>query len=665
MIVARCLSYLATQIPGKPLSRNMRERVGRSALAQKWPLLQFAALNWLSFCLDSLRVSDYKHDSWTETANMVQKSTDFLEQQLSIMTCIEAFYTYGGCPIELISSTRDAIRMSHLGHGAQPGQASYFITHMKELVDELATTHNSWGDTLRLNPAEVWGDVTIFTKSRLEKEEAGDDLVSTATPVFSTSVSSADAATLGVLSIFPNKLFSKAGKIVLILHGIQIRRNDRQIRVGAPRTPSEFANASSGWLATYETFSIGESRSDSKSIVTIPLDTDDVIACLRQSLRFAAGTWKCSFPLTIAPGLDKISILNNIMLTNAHRGTYRQLPIRPDPHPQLQLAWNPKTIFTTRYSYQIYWSVDSRYVAFTDTGVRNQVFLGIFMNGPLEGQLKLVNSYAMVVPLEVTPSNCTFHPTAPLFLYQSNNSIFLWEIEKCTFFIVSKGFYLLAKVGSMPIHFHKIHCWKTFTNTPTFGIIVFGKTFANNRLMEASICFSPCGKYIAITHHGRTWSELMEVPAELLGQHHRMGKRPLDDEDGELASNKRVRTAETTLALAKLPEVISTAVDLRGGSATGMSATVLQNNDIGELTILNGDTELKSSISVVRFPKTIQMRSASSVVWLPSQTGLNSNAQCRLVVTSKPEGVYYSDEPVAATHLPMVVRKNVRALEVK
>lgn len=668
MIVDRCLSYLMTDIPAQPLSGSMRQRAEVSALKQRWPLLEFATFNWISLCLSSLKTYEDKHGSWDEVANMIRNSMDFLEQQLRIMTWIEVLYTYEGSTVRLTSSVRDAIWMPSIGYGIEPGQQNDLVSLIKELIDDLISIDGSWGNTLRENPAEIWGDVAVFAKSRFlkytgagameslaprlekeeEEEEAGHTLISTDTPVFSISVSSADAATLGVLSIFPNKAFFKGwqDRTDIPWHPSSKKWSPEwglwsgTSPPSAPRTSSDLAIASSGWLATYEAFSVGESRSESKIIVAIPLDADDIAACLRQSLGFSAGAWKCSFPLTIAPGLDKISILNNIIRIDAQRGTYISQRIPSESHPQLQLAWNPETIFSIRYSYQIYWSADSRYIAFTDNGIRHQTFLGLFSSGPLEEGLKLVNFVTMAVPREVALSNCTFHRTAPLFLYQSNNFIFLWEI---------------GKVGSMPICFHKVPSWRDF-----IGYLQ----------IEAKICFSACGKYITITHHGRPWPELMQVPAELLGQQHRLGKRPWDDGDGAVESKKRSKTAEigskeTTLAFAKLPAVISAAVDVHQDSAAGISATMLQNNSTRELTILNGDTELTRTISVAKLPETIQMRSASSIVWLPSQIGPNSNAQCRLIITSKPEEAYCSDEPAAASHLPMVVRKDVRALEVK
>ncbi|KAI6358019.1 hypothetical protein MCOR25_007439 [Pyricularia grisea] len=67
----------------------------------------------------------------------------------------------------------------------------------------------------------------------------------------------------------------------------------------------------------------------------------------------------------------------------------------------------------------------------------------------------------MPVPIDVIPSSCAFHPTVPLFLYQSDNSIFLWKF---------------GQVGSISIHFHKLPVWRDIPGyCPP---------------KEASICFS-------------------------------------------------------------------------------------------------------------------------------------------------------------------------------
>ena len=119
------------------------------------------------------------------------------------------------------------------------------------------------------------------------------------------------------------------------------------------------------------------------------------------------------------------------------------------------------------------------------------------------------------------------------------------------------------------------------------------------------------------------------------------------------------------LALGNLPAVVSTTVVLRQDSVTGTNATVLQNNNTGELAILNGDEKRESTISVATLPQFVPLQSVSSTISIPPRLDPNAGEQCKLIVTAKPSGVYYSNEPALATHLPFVLRKDVRALRVE
>lgn len=119
------------------------------------------------------------------------------------------------------------------------------------------------------------------------------------------------------------------------------------------------------------------------------------------------------------------------------------------------------------------------------------------------------------------------------------------------------------------------------------------------------------------------------------------------------------------LTLSSLPAVVSTTVVLRQDSITGTSATVLHNHNTGELSILDGDEGRESRISVATLPQSVPLQSMSSAVSIPSRLDPNSGEQCKLIARAKPLGVYYGDEVPSATHLPLVLRKDVRALRVE
>lgn len=217
-------------------------------------------------------------------------------------------------------------------------------------------------------------------------------------------------------------------------HSYQWKKGEAFIP-STPRTSVEFADACSGWFATYEIFAIRESRSDSSSIATIPLDAEDIAVCLRQSLRFEPlGGWKCSFPLTIAPTLDKISILYNVIHFSLDGTTSTVAPISADSHPRLRAFRGSETRFVIPYSYRLFWSLDSRYLAVTDSGLwepggKELTFLAIFSTAVVGKTTHLINHTMMPTDHGVWLHDCAFHPTEPLFLYRRDCSVFLWDFE--------------------------------------------------------------------------------------------------------------------------------------------------------------------------------------------------------------------------------------------
>lgn len=205
-----------------------------------------------------------------------------------------------------------------------------------------------------------------------------------------------------------------------------------------PRTSIEFSDACIGWLATYEIFTVRELGSESSAMATIPLDAEDIAACLRQSLRFIPlGGWKCSFPLTIAPGLEKISILYNVIHFGADGTTFTVAPIPADSHPRIRLVRSPETKFLLPYSYRLFWSLDSRYLAVTDGGFQEPraeevAFLAIFSTAVIGEPTRLINCIGMPTKFEAWMHDCAFYPTEPLFLYRNGCSVFLWNFRDGT-----------------------------------------------------------------------------------------------------------------------------------------------------------------------------------------------------------------------------------------
>lgn len=128
--------------------------------------------------------------------------------------------------------------------------------------------------------------------------------------------------------------------------------------------------ASSGWLATYEIFSVREHCCESMYQTSVCLQECIVELCLRQCLRFSLSCWKCSFPLAIAPGLAHFSILNTVYNFSPGSNGCVSAQIPTSFSERLRRSWTPETKRAISYSYDLSWSPDSRYLAFADFETR-------------------------------------------------------------------------------------------------------------------------------------------------------------------------------------------------------------------------------------------------------------------------------------------------------
>lgn len=212
----------------------------------------------------------------------------------------------------------------------------------------------------------------------------------------------------------------------------------------APDTPLEFQTACSGWIATYEIFSILDFRTKSISLTTIHLKPYNIELCLRQCLRFsplARGSWKCSFPLTISPGLGHLTILNTIYNVQDHPKICSGVDLPINLTPRVEKSWLPGWKRVLSYCYELCWSPNSKYLAFSDlernTSTKGNDALGIeiFYVARVGGFANrdqpptLINSTFLPEPQCNYIGNCHFHPTDPLFIFVVDNQIFIWEFE--------------------------------------------------------------------------------------------------------------------------------------------------------------------------------------------------------------------------------------------
>jgi hypothetical protein len=213
----------------------------------------------------------------------------------------------------------------------------------------------------------------------------------------------------------------------------------------SPRTTVEVMDACSDWTATYEILSVMASGSESVLLITIPLDPFDVEICLWQSLGYSASTfdndpsaWRCSFTLSIGPRLNTFTILDKLTYLDSNNTQYATtIPL--NSHIRYNDLWTRNRSFGGRsafqesyYSYQFTWSMDGRYLAFTDfecrigTRATDGTCLTIFSvtNGATGPRLALIASF-LCAALSKGIHACRFHPSDHLLLFQDDENTYL------------------------------------------------------------------------------------------------------------------------------------------------------------------------------------------------------------------------------------------------
>jgi hypothetical protein len=216
-----------------------------------------------------------------------------------------------------------------------------------------------------------------------------------------------------------------------------------------PVTPVQISNSCTGWLVTYEIFSVLTTNSESNILITVPLGELDVEICLRQSLEFDGDSdgWRCSVPLSISPHLDVFTVLDKVISIEIdHSYSVSSIPLVF--RPGLSDSWTTSRKFLTnplcRYMYELSWSSDGKYLSFQDLDfkdwrgskesdlkiVRHITSLAIFEIGRdiLGVNIALRNSHTFSNELQVKGvHSCHFHPSNSLILFRHEEDIYLWD----------------------------------------------------------------------------------------------------------------------------------------------------------------------------------------------------------------------------------------------
>lgn len=213
-----CISYLHRNIPNKPLSGQLGLMVHATVLERKYPLLRYATLMWIHHVVGAFHTKTTSSNS-SQIADMAQVTSEYLESKLQMMAWVEALYTFASAgDIAALSGLSTTI--ADMLEKPQSDECKLPTQDIQELIKDLSLLNHDWGLALSTNPAEIWGDVTLFTRSRFfqttkaatleslvsELEYEGEQGVhKVVEPTFSAALSSSDANRLAILNIFPPK----------------------------------------------------------------------------------------------------------------------------------------------------------------------------------------------------------------------------------------------------------------------------------------------------------------------------------------------------------------------------------------------------------------------------------------------------------------------------
>lgn len=235
LIATRCISSLET-IPQRPLSARLGQPALLPTVKKQWPLLRFA-LGWMELSLQAIASSLSTDTPAQEVLDMVDRASEYLRNGLSIMVWVEAWYSFHTAtnvpiPEHTTSNTRtievanfavlqntigDLSRAMSLEVIQNANKFHFYLSEAQEFVQDMILLQTEWGKVLSSSPHEIWGDVTIFTKSRFfvsTKAASAECLApemmvgtyhdprKTTKPTFSISMSSVDGRQLAVLAIF-------------------------------------------------------------------------------------------------------------------------------------------------------------------------------------------------------------------------------------------------------------------------------------------------------------------------------------------------------------------------------------------------------------------------------------------------------------------------------
>lgn len=215
LLAIRCITHLANELPCKPLSSQRGISISSAALDSQWPLLRLASQSWILLCAGAISATQETNIS-VELTSMIGLSEDYLRMGVNLLVWLEVIYTFEQSPLwrgfaEIITTSMQHCTLE---------RARCLLSSLRRLVDDLADIERNWSRTLSSNASEIYGDITVFTKSlffastkagSLEQlrpyvKQATEGIqIPSVQPTFTHTVYSPAADRVAVLSIFPSE----------------------------------------------------------------------------------------------------------------------------------------------------------------------------------------------------------------------------------------------------------------------------------------------------------------------------------------------------------------------------------------------------------------------------------------------------------------------------
>ncbi|KAE9374279.1 hypothetical protein N431DRAFT_481528 [Stipitochalara longipes BDJ] len=433
-IAIACMRYLAIKVPERPLSGQLGLESSPVEVDNKFPFLRYAAKHWPLHTYEAT-VSHAPHIEQVDTTvlnGLVSLIDRFLKSKLQIMTWIQSVYIFRSSEIcfeQLRSWAIYASKIITIKRIAEP-DLIHVANETLALCKDLGVLQAEWHPTLKRRPGEIWGDVTSFTKSRFLQSTKATEVTSLATvsplpdsicgvPLGQDTQVSLSGTEYAVLSIWPSQKFELAKE-----------------KFGSKVLDKLLREISSGWIATYEIWSIkGDLRRLCRK--TVPLDYNEILSQMQCTLNrgFWGSSWKFEFPTTISADLRTFCVLRTIYVfrktdsDSSSRLVPLVLPL--DFRYELNLRWprpgarayrqHVQSGRSQQQEYTVRICSTSRYICF-----RNYSIVAVFeLSHDTHPRISLLSH----IPDGIVHDVFCLHGTLPLLAFAESSSIKIWDFK--------------------------------------------------------------------------------------------------------------------------------------------------------------------------------------------------------------------------------------------